>query len=427
VTGRFPSGFLWGTATSAHQVEGGNDANDWWEWEQKPGHIHDGSRSGDACGWWAGRAEEDLSLGAAHGQTAHRLSLEWSRLEPEPGRFDDRAFARYAAILAHARAAGLSILVTLNHYTLPRWAARRGAWLAPTLATSFARYAGECARRLGDRVDLWATFNELSVIVVMGYVGTAWPPGVGELSAGQRAFVHLLEAHAGAYRTVHEARPGAQVGIVLNAPFFAPARPGSLADRAVAATQDWVFTGALLHALATGRLLPPLALIPREIRGLRRSVDFLGLNYYGRYDVRFDPAARDRAFGRHVQTPSVHTDNIDWGKPHPAGLAAQLARLARLGVPLYVTENGVCDGADAMRPEFLITHVSAVHGALRAGVDVRGYFHWSLVDNFEWAEGYAPRFGLVAVDRATARRTPRPSAAVYAAICRANGLDDPAR
>jgi beta-glucosidase len=416
----FPGGFLWGTATSSHQVEGDNRGNDWWDWEQQPGRIRDGTTSGKAAEWWQGRAEEDLERAAALGQNVHRFSLEWSRLEPEPGCWDAAAFARYLALFSSARREGLATLVTLHHFTLPRWLARRGAWLAPDVAECFGRFAAECALRLGGVVDLWATQNEPNVLAYTAYAGTHWPPGLGSPLAAQRALRAMLLGHARAYGALHARLPGARVGIVLSLPGFDAAQP-QLADRCAAALQRWAFSEAVLHALTSGRLLPPLG-AGNSIAGLRRSFDWVGVNYYGRYEVAFDLRAAAELFGRRDDAHTVHTRWTDWGEPNPEGLRRTLLRLAKLGVPLYVTENGIMDAADALRPGYLRSHVQAVRQAISAGADVRGYFHWSLVDNFEWAEGWSARFGLFALDRATQQRTLRESGEIYAAICRANGL-----
>jgi beta-glucosidase len=397
----FPAGFVWGAATSSHQVEGGNHENDWWDWEAQPGRIRDGSRSGEACGWWGGRAETDLAAAAAHGHTAHRLGLEWSRLEPEEGRFSGVAFDRYAAVLDTMRELGLDAMVTLSHFTLPRWAARRGSWLDGSLPRLFGRFATECARRLGGRVRWWATLNEPQVLAFMGYAGTRWPPGLGSLPAALRALRGMARAHRAAYRAVHRVIEGAAVGVVMNLPRFSPAS-GGLADRAAARAQDLVFGSMPLAAF--------------------RPVDWVGLNYYGRYEVRFDPRAAGTLFGRHVQSPTVSSGDNDWGQIAPDGLEEQLVRLRGVRVPLFVTENGVWDDEDRVRPRYLVEHVAAVHRAIERGADVRGYFHWSLVDNFEWAEGWAVRFGLIAIDPATQERRPRRSMEVYQRICEAHGV-----
>lgn len=422
-TSAFPRGFLWGTATAAHQVEGGNDSNDWWDWESLPGRIHDGTRSGDAAGWWRGRAEEDLALAAELGQNAHRLSLEWSRLEPEPGTWNDAAFARYEEILGAARERGLATMVTLYHFTLPRWAAQAGGWLWDEMPRRFERFCERCAARLAPLVDLWGTINEPGVLAFMGYASTHWPPGTGKARSGFAALGNLMRAHALGYHAVRRAATGARVGIMFNMPLFEPARPRHPLDRLAARAQDWGMNGVTLEALRRGMLLPPLAAVPQRIEGLQGACDFLGVNYYGRLAVRFDLRS-EIPLGRHVQEPSTRTEWADWGQPCPRGLTEQLLRLARFGVPLYVTENGLYDNADQQRPRFLVDHVRAVAEAIHRGADVRGYFHWSLVDNFEWAEGWSARFGLLALDRETGRRTPRRSAEIYATICRANGVSD---
>jgi beta-glucosidase len=415
----FPPGFLWGAATAAHQVEGDNRLNDWWRWEQQPGRIRGGGRSGEAARWWAGEAERDLERAAALGHNAHRMSLEWSRLEPEPGRLDEAAFARYAQILTAGRAAGLKMLVTLHHFTLPLWVAQRGGFADPAIAARLAGLARACLQRLDGQVDAWATLNEPSVLAAAAYATTRWPPGSGSVVAGLRALRNMLHAHAAASAVLRAG--SAPVGLVVNMPLFEPARPGAPQDRGIARAQDWTFNGVVLRALEGGRLLPPLGAGQRA-PGLAGSCDFIGLNYYGRYAVRFDPRAE--GLGRNVQTPTVRTETNDWGQPCAAGLTRQLLRLARLGVPLYVTENGLYDNTDSRRPRYLVDHVHAVADAIDAGADVRGYFHWSLVDNFEWAEGWTTRFGLLALDRQTQRRTPVESARVYERICRANAAPD---
>ncbi len=415
----FPHDFWWGCATSSHQVEGGND-NDWTRWERRPGAIADGSVSGQAARWWSGAAESDLDHAASWGHNATRISVEWSRLEPRPGHFDDAAFERYAAILQHAGAQGLARLVTLNHFTLPPWIADRGSWLSPDIVPAIARFAAECGRRLGPLVERWATLNEPSLVALLGYVDGRWPPGIRDPRAFGVALQHMLAAHVAMQRALKEAQPEASVGLVLNVPCFEPARPHP-ADRLLAKMQDHAITGVILQGLETGRLLPPLGL-GRRVEGLVGSADWLGLNYYGRYAVRASLGAYRQAFGAHVQPHSSRLGDTDWGQPYPAGLLQGLRRLASIGVPVLVTENGVQTADDTQRVTYLRDHVQAVADAFAEGIDVRGYFHWALVDNFEWAEGWAPRFGLLALDLESGKRQPRPSAGVFAAICRKNGL-----
>jgi beta-glucosidase len=407
--------FLWGAAVSSHQVEGDNHRNDWWDWELEPGRIADGTTSGDAAAWWGGRAEEDLSRAADLGLNAIRMSLEWSRLEPEPGRFDPAAFDRYRAILDHARSRGLSVVLTLHHFTLPRWVAKLGGFVHENVPALFEGYAERAARELGDRPALWATLNEPSVLAWMAYGGDRWPPGKKSLRACFTALSRMLESHALAYRAIHRVIDRARVGIVLNLPYFVPARPGSALDRFVCRAQDWGFNGAVVEALKSGVLPAPISLTRKRIAHLDASLDWIGLNYYGRYDVRFDLRSAALLFGKHVQEGSIKKGEVDWGAPDPDGMIEQLRRLSVFERPLYVTENGICDEADVLRPRFLRDHALALERE-RQNLDVRGYFHWALVDNFEWAEGWSARFGLFALDRRTQERTPRKSAGVYRAL-----------
>ncbi len=418
----FPDGFWWGCATSSHQVEGGTD-NDWTQWERRPGAIADGTRSGEAAQWWSGAAEPDLDQAASWGHNATRLSVEWSRLEPQPGRYDEAAFERYAAILRHAGDRGLARLLTLNHFTLPRWVSDQGSWLWPGIVPAIARFAGACAQRLGGQVERWATLNEPSLVALLGYAEKLWPPGHRDVRTFGPALAAMLRAHVAMSRAIKERRPDASVGLVLNMPCFDPSRPHPI-DRGLAWLQDHAVSGVVLRALDAGRLWPPVGLGNR-IDGLPGSFDWLGLNYYGRYAIRFSPRAYAMAFGAHVQPDSIRCGETDWGQPFPAGLTRGLRRLSGFGVPLLVTENGIQTENDAVRTHYLQSHVQAVRDALAQGVDVRGYFHWSLVDNFEWAEGWRPRFGLLALDVETGRRTPRASAEVYAQICRSNGREQP--
>ncbi len=411
----FPPGFLWGTATSAHQVEGDNTNNDWWAWESHPGRIAGGHRSGRACDWWRA-AEADFDRMAALHQNAHRLSVEWSRLEPEPGGRDERALRRYREMLAGLRARGITPMVTLHHFTFPLWVARRGGWLWEGLPGAFSRYARETVDGLGDLAHVWVTMNEPVAAILSGYLIGRFPPGGGGLRRARAAITNAVRTHAAAYAAVHAAQPQAQVGIAAYLRIFDPAHPGSRLDRLVAAAQDHVVNWMFLDALEGG-----------ELRGLWQrhripeaagSADFIGVNYYTRDLVRFDPRAVRRLFGANTHTPGAPLSDGGYGEVYPQGLFRILRRVRAYGRPIYVTENGLPDADDDLRPAFLTGHLREAARALQEGADLRGYFHWSLIDNFEWADGWTLRFGLIAVDPQTQVRTPRPSSALYAEICR---------
>ncbi|MBI3976346.1 MAG: glycoside hydrolase family 1 protein [Armatimonadetes bacterium] len=415
----FPPGFLWGTATSAHQVEGDNTNNDWWAWEHQAGRIAQGHRSGRAGDWWRA-AEADFDRMAALHQNAHRLSVEWSRLEPQPGRWDERALRRYREMLAGLRRRAITPMITLHHFTFPLWVARRGGWLWNAFPGAFGRFARRTVEALGDLADLWCTLNEPVAAIISGYLIGRFPPGGGGLLRTRVAVVNAVRAHAAAYHAIHAAQPAAQVGIAAYLRVFDPARPASRLDRLVAGAQDRVVNWMFLDALRDGVLrgLWQTVRIP-ESAG---SLDFIGVNYYTRDLVRFDPRAVRTLFGRNTPTPGAPLSDGGYGEIYPVGLFRVLEQVRAYGRPIYITENGLPDADDDLRPAFLVSHLREAWRALQEGADIRGYFHWSLIDNFEWADGWTLRFGLIGMDPATQVRTPRPSSALYAEICRTGSV-----
>ena len=420
-----PPGFLLGCASAAHQVEGGN-SNDWTRFEREPGRIVDGSVSGAACDHW-NRYAGDLADLAALGQNAHRFSLEWSRIEPEPGRFDADALDHYVEVARRCGELDMEPLVTLHHFTLPLWLADRGGVLtsgAPGLAY---RYARVCARALGPRVRWWTTINEPVILATLGYLVGDWPPGrrsLREAFAALRALVAIHAAMAAALR--EEARRQgveARVSIAHHYRGMHPERPRRRLDCAAAAVPDWVLNRWFVLACRDGRLRPPVGWGQR-VCGAAGSLDWLGVNYYTDELVSFDLRAPHRLFTRQRADPALPSSTYGW-TIDAGGLRRALLRLwQEHRLPLIVTENGVADRDDELRPRYIVDHLAAVADAVAAGADVRGYLYWTALDNFEWAQGYGQRFGIFAVDRDTQERRPKPSAAVYARICRGGGIPD---
>lgn len=419
---RFPDGFLWGAATAAHQVEGGNDNNDWWEWEQLPGKVRGGDHSGRACEHYT-RYPDDFDMLQQMGHNAHRLSIEWSRIFPEPGVVSRPAVAHYRDVLETLVGLGLTPMVTLHHFTNPTWLARRGGWEDGSAVASFRAFARLCAEEYGDLVRLWITFNEPNVYAYEAYVLDHWPPQRKSLGAGIKVLRHMLLAHALAYQELKSGPHGtlAQVGIAQHLRVFQPWRPWLPLDRAAAALPDAGFNHWFLRACTDGRAGFPLGTLERvpEAAG---TLDYIGLNYYSRDMVAFSPTSPQALFSNTFPRPGSALS--DFGMEiYPQGIHDLLLVLAdRYHKPLYVTENGIADHTDKTRPRFLVAHVAEAARAARAGVDLRGYLHWSSMDNFEWAEGYSMRFGLIAVDFETQARTPRHSAEVYSRLIRQNGL-----
>lgn len=418
----FPEGFLWGTATAAHQVEGNSTNNDWWLFEQQPGAIWCGDRSGLACDWWR-NAERDFDLMAKMGHNTHRLSVEWSRIEPEEGIFDPAAIARYRQMLKGLWQRGIEPMVTLFHFSSPLWLARKGGWSNPAAVRFFRRFVQHTTEQLGDLVTLWTTINEPNVYAVLGYLFGEHAPGKKSLLLYFRVLSHLLQAHATAYRVIHALNANAQVGLVKNLQILDSSDPTDGASARLAHLLDRLFNELTLAAVRDGSLQFPLGLGTHG--PLVDSLDFVGLNYYSRQRVSLRRQGGGRLSILRV-TPgaevSDHGRKGTYGEVYPAGMYRALKRVAGLGKPIYITENGLPDEDDDQRPRFLLTHLAQVHRAIREGIDLRGYYHWSFTDNFEWAEGWALRFGLVALDKATQIRTPRPSAELYAQIVRANAI-----
>ena len=420
----FPEGFLWGTATSAHQVEGNNTNNDWWAFEQGRNAIWHGDRSGRACDWWRD-AEQDFDLMAEMGHNTHRLSVEWSRIEPQPGEFDPEAIARYREMLAGLRQRGIEPMVTLFHFSSPLWLAGQGGWSNPMAVDRFRRFTRYAAEQLGDLVSLWCTINEPNVYAALGYLLGEHAPGHKSLPLYFRVLRHLLEAHAAAYRVIHALDGRAKVGLVKNIPIFEPL---DLNDRLAAwftRLVDRNFNEVTLQAVVDGRLRFPVRLGVSQYGLLVDSLDFVGLNYYTRERISL-PLGRDKGRSFMQPTPDAPVSdfgrNGTYGEIYPEGLYRALKRVANLGKPVYVTENGLPDADDDQRPCFLLSHLAQIQRAITDGLDVRGYYYWSFTDNFEWAEGWSLRFGLVALDEKTQVRSPRPSAGLYTEIIRANAI-----
>ena len=423
----FPPGFQWGTASAAHQVEGGN-SNSWSDWEQQPGRIHNGERSGAACGWWRD-SEGDFDRMAALGCTLHRLSIEWSRIEPEEGLFDEGALARYRAMLQSLRRRGIEPMVTLHHFTNPRWLEARGGWLNSATPMLFARYVERSVAALSGECRLWCTINEPNVYAAQGFVQGTWPPGHTNPAEVARVVSGLLRGHAQAAASIHAMQPEARVGLAYHMRPFDPAS-SALNDILGAQTLDYLFNEMTLRALAGGVLEPPLGMW-EHVPGLAGSCDFFGVNYYTRELVAADRSVPEAMFLRHFIAPDrPHSDLTVEGEPfsevYPRGLERVLRRAAQFRIPIYITELGCPDQHGRVAPDFMLSHFAAVHRALAAGIDIRGLCWWTLVDNFEWAEGWGLRFGLYALNEQTGERRPRPAAGLFAAIARANAIPAPA-
>lgn len=379
--------FLYGAATSAHQTEGNNVNSDWWAWEMgRPVDMRSGLAADSYDRW-----RDDLRLAKALGHNAHRFSIEWSRIEPQPGVWNKQALAHYREILEEMKELGLVPFVTLHHFTNPLWFAKRGGWLRSDAAELFARYVKAVTEYVGDLAVFWITVNEPVLWSDLAYWQKRWPPQEHSLIKFNRAVRHLAAAHKKAYRILHRHSPLARVGVAKHLIAYQPAS-GTRRNRAACRAAEWCFNRRFYNLTW-----------PQN--------DFLGVNYYFQRTVswQFRPPF--------IKQTDVAGEKSDIGWTVAAdGLRNVLVSLKQYRRPIYVTENGLADELDLRRGDFIRDHLRAVEQAQAQGADVKGYFYWSLIDNYEWDLGVKPRFGLVAVDYETMARTVRPSAYVYKGI-----------
>ena len=446
-TPRFPAGFLWGTATSAYQIEGspladGAGPSIWHRFAHTPGRTHNGDTGDVACDHYR-RFPDDIALMQRLGLNAYRFSISWSRILPAgKGAVNPRGLAFYDRLVDALLERGIEPTVTLYHWDLPQGLDDVGGWLNPEIAGWFAEYARVMFRALGDRVPLWTTLNEPWVVADGGYLHGALAPGHRSLVETPRVSHNLLRAHGMAVQA-YRAEGKRQIGLVVN---LEPKHPASSSPQDLAATRradaymnrqylEPVLTGAYPSELAEmfGDAWP--AFPDSDLRLIRQPIDFLGINYYTRGVTRHDDAALPARAATERQPHSVYTET-GW-EVYAPGLAETLMWVrdlagGRIGdLPLYVTENGAAfpDPAqsknggmdDPLRVDYYRAHLRGALDAIRRGVNLRGYFAWSLLDNYEWSHGYSKRFGIVHVDFATQRRTPKASARFYADVVRTNG------
>ncbi len=419
---QFPASFLLGTATAALQIEGGDRNNSWYRWAET-GHIRDGSHCIVACDHW-NRVAEDIALMKQLHCRIYRMGLEWSRIEPEPGHFDEAALAHYRDEVEQLLAARIHPLVTLHHFSNPLWLEERGGWLHPETPALFERYTRQVVRTLGDLVAEWITINEPNVYLAMGYIEGLWPPGKkGDIPGYFKGARQMILAHIRSYRALHQERhhlgkSDTRVGVANHLRIFQPKNDTPL-ERWSCRLYERFFQEIFLMGMGEGRLIFPLG--KGRSAGRDRYMDFLGINYYSRDIISgsFNPL---NLFGKREVAAGAQVNDLGW-EIYPQGIYQICKKYGtRFPIPIYVTENGTCDQRDSFRSRFIYDHLFQLHRAIREGVDVQRYYHWTLMDNFEWVEGFRARFGLIAVDFETQQRTIRRSGHFFGEICRQQGI-----
>ncbi|MDD4333514.1 MAG: glycoside hydrolase family 1 protein [Patescibacteria group bacterium] len=412
---KFPKGFLWGASTSAYQIEGGIVC-DWSEWEQKnadrlvrkaktywsakqqamfPEMFN---RENYICGQAMdsyNRFDEDLACIKELNSNAYRMGIDWARIEPKEGEFNAEAIKHYRAVLQKLKDNNIKVNLTLWHWTMPLWVYNQGGWMSEKTITDFVRYSETIIRELGDLVDSWITFNEPMMHIGHGYLDGKFPPNKRwSILNIFLVFKNLIKTHKMVYQIIHNKFSQAQVSIAMTTGFPEPAHKWNLIEVLMARAAYYLRNEWFLNRV-------------------KNFIDYIGVNYYHHDRIIWYPPFKKNL--------NKEIDDRGW-ELYPQGIYYILKGYKKYQKPILILENGTADAEDRIRSRYIKEHLRYIHRAISEGVDVRGYFYWSLTDNFEWAEGYWPKFGLYAVDREhDFKRIARPSAKVYGEICK-NGI-----
>lgn len=408
---KFPDGFLWGAATSAHQVEG-NNHNDWTEWEKENAkrlskesgkkYPRENYISGRACDHY-NHYEEDFDLAKGMGHNAHRFSIEWSRIEPEEGKFNEKEIEHYRRVILALRERGLEPFATLWHWTMPVWFTNKGGFKKKKNIKYFVRFCERIVKEFfakgkstsggKDDVKFWITLNEPEIYAVNSYLKGVWPPQEKNFISYFLVMRNLIRAHQIVYEKLKKVSFDIQIGVAKNNIYF-EAYQNKIGSRILKNFIDWWWNFYFLNRI-------------------KNRQDFIGINHY------FHNRINNFKFN---QNENKKISDMGW-ELYPEAIYYVLKSLKKYNKPVYIIENGLADAKDENREWFIKESLQNIHKAIAEGVDVKGYFHWSLLDNFEWDKGFWPRFGLVEIDYKTLERKPRHSSYVYAEIARSNAIE----
>lgn len=378
----FPKGFLWGSATSAYQVEGGIENCDW-------AKVYP---AGQACDHY-NLCEEDFGLIKSLNQNAYRFSIEWSRIEPEEGQWDEKEIEHYQKVILALKTRDIEPFVTLHHFTLPVWFADKGGFEKEENIFYFVRFTNKIFGEYHNLVKFWLTINEPLIYASQGYFKGIWPPQRRNLILLLKIIKNLVFSHRRIYEHFRKLDSNTKIGVAHNLCFFEPHNRKSILDNFSVFLYRYFWDEWFLNRI-------------------KHHLDFIGVNYYFHEKVKFPFLNRSE---------NKVISDIDW-EIYPKGVYHVLKDLQKYRLPIYITENGLADAKDKLRKDFIKNHLFWVHKAIEEGINIRGYLHWSLMDNFEWKKGFGPKFGLVEIDYKTMERKPRPSAFYYAEICKNNNL-----
>jgi len=386
---KFPCGFLWGAAVSSYQVEGNIDNCDW----------SADFPAGKACQYYS-KYEKYFDIAKELNQNIHRFSLEWSRIQPEEGKFDRLEIEHCRKVLVALRERGIKSMVTVWHWTLPVWFSEIGGWESSKSNDYFQQYLKFVAEELGDLVDYWIILNEPEIYISLAYFLGKFPPQRKMSARSAFVYKNLINAHRMGYDTIHDIIPAAKVSSALNMSYVDSFDNGSLTNNISSKIWNRLRNGLFIDCFG-GKL------------------DYISVNYYFHDRIKID--IRKIPFIFRIQNENKEVSDLGW-EIYPEGIYNILIDLKRHNLPIFITENGLADKKDSQRAKYIKEHLKYVHKAIISGADVRGYLYWSLIDNFEWTFGFNPRFGLVEMNYDTLETKIRPSAYIYSQICKNNEL-----
>ncbi len=417
VTNNFPKDFIFGAATASLQIEGGDRNNSWYDWCEA-GKIPNGDHCIEANQHWE-RVEEDINLMKGLHLNGYRFSIEWPRIQPTKDSWDKAAILHYRDEIIQLKQAGIEPMLTLHHFSNPSWFEQQNAWIDKESISLFLAYTEYVVKHLGDLVSHWVTINEPNVYLMMGYFVGIFPPGKeGDIKSYLKGAKHMISAHCQAYTLIHKlqndiGKKDTQVGAALHLRVFDTYKDKWLSKISQKICyflfQDLFFNG-MLHGKWFGRTLH---------RG--QFFDYLGINYYSR-DILKPNIKAFPIFADLTKPADCKVNDLDW-EIYPEGLARLIKMYyQKCKLPIHITENGMADSQDKQRKKYIHDHLRAILSCIAEGIPVKGYFHWTLIDNFEWMEGYEARFGLYAHDLETQKRSLRESGKYYAEICKSKRL-----
>lgn len=392
---KFPEDFLWGAATASYQVEGGNLYSNWWRFEQIEGNIKNGDRTEVAIDHYH-KFKEDFDLVKELNLDSYRFSIEWARVEPEKGKFDDEEMEHYREVIGALHDRGIKPMVTLWHHSFPAWFEDQGGWEKQDSINDYVEYVEYVVEKLNDDVELWITMNEPMAYIACGYISAKWPPAKRDVSKVPILFSNITKAHKKAYKAIHKIDSEAKVGIAEHSSYVVPFHPNNIIENVTAYVIDYAWTHHLLEKVSD-------------------ELDFVGLHYYYKQSINL-------SLVKDVLTKSpeeIENKSLDRAY-FPQGLFEVLLKFKRYDKPIYITEIGVPDYHEIDRDQFIEEHAREIYYAIEAGVDVQAFYYWALLDSFEWTEGYDAKFGLIAVDMETLERTIKEESWVYGEIAKCN-------